>query len=135
MIAATSIMSFFFIYFAMKITDRNHVLLKFLLIGFAIFSMILIPKAAYDGREECTMAVHNVTVVEYSTGSTLETNYTYGYNQTCKPYPYATARSAVTLSFIATRILAWYFILALLYWLALNIGLVEKVTTLFNMRK
>lgn len=87
LIVAIGIICFLLLYFAFSLNedanrDKGFAILKLILILFAVFMMVLIPKTTLDYKDNCDFVVTNQSEVA---------NHTYfSYNYTCQTNAYDT---------------------------------------------
>lgn len=86
------IVIFLLFYFAFKLNDdaerdKGFAILKLILILFAVFMLILLPKVAIDYQDHCDFVVRNTT--ESVGGNFTE----YGYDYVCETNPYSTPQT------------------------------------------
>lgn len=117
---------FFFIYFAFSLNedakrDKGFAILKLILILFFVFTLLLIPKAVLDNKDNCELVVSNQTVVAN------ETYFTYNY--TCIPNSYTTATSFYKTVANFIRVFGLFIAVYFTYMVLTYFGLIEYFKT------
>lgn len=98
LVAAIGVLAFLFLYFAFNL-DQEHFLLKFMLIFFFAFTIILLPNAVINNS--CVIDVQNTTV----SGSTT----VYNYESYCDNTTTQTENTFLKIPLWFFRILVTYF--------------------------